>query len=238
MKTYIHWSPFVKAAVGLEVLTNLNRTATDYNCYTCHQDGNATRERTNVILITGTTKGTPTVLQLAHAHCAPSQIVTVDGPTVDLTDTSALAEDVVSVRLVWPSPTGPVAGLILDRHASIAILRNHGDTEDPWLQFLLGQQWALVFDISQDFPLVSTTTAELDHQGNGRILTTDPATVLLDRLPDPIPEWTAAAHARGVIRIYAGDIGVNAHPDNNAHAALLTAISVGRVVGAYVPVSP
>lgn len=236
MKPYIHCSPFVKSAVGQEVLANLHRTVTDYNCFGCHQDGNAKRERTNVILITGA-EDAPPVLQLAHARCAPSQIVALDGPTVDLTNTASLAEDVVSVALVWPSPAGPLAGLIIDRHASIAVIHNHGDIEDPWVQFLLSQQWELVFDISQEFPIVSTTTAELDHQGNGRILTNDPATVLLDRLPDPVPEWTTAAHTRGIIRIYAGDVGVNTHPDNNAYAALMTAISAGRIVGAYVPVS-
>lgn len=237
MKPHVHWSPFVKAAVPLEVLTNLRRTATDYNCFACHHDGNATRERTTVILITGT-EGAPPVLQLAHARCAPSQIVTLDGPTIDLTDTQSLAEDVVSVGVLWPSPTGPLAGLILDRHASITVIHNHGDTEDPWVQFLLSHQWELAFDIGQEFPIVTTTTTELDHQGHGRILTTNPDTVLLDQLPDVTPQWTTAAHDRGIIRIYAGDIGIHTHPDGTtAHAALMTAISAGRVVGAYVPVS-
>ncbi|MGD9622216.1 MAG: hypothetical protein AB7G47_19510 [Mycolicibacterium sp.] len=236
MNARIECSPPVKALIGGEVLTTLRRTADHYSCYSCHQPGNATRARTNVIVITGTDG--PPVIQLAHAGCTPSQIVTLDGPTTDKHSFSR-GEDVISMTTLWPAPEGPLAGLIIDRHAELSIVFGHGDREDPWLQLLLDKQWALVLDANQDFPLVSTTALELD--GPGRVTIDAPdaqsTVTLLAPLPDPTPEWITAAATRGIVRVYAGDIGLRNHPEHDAPNAVVAAIAAGQVAGAYIPVT-
>lgn len=234
MNARIECSPPVKDFIGDEVLATLRRTADHYNCFTCHRPGNATRVRTSVIVITGTSG--PPVVQLAHAGCTTSRVQAIDGPTTTA-DSFTNGEDVISMTTLWPLPGGPLAGLIIDRHAAVSIVFGHGDRTDPWLQLLLDKQWALVLDANQDLPVVSTTAIELDTPGRVTIETPDgqDTLTLLEPLPNPTPEWTTAATHRGIVRVYAGDIGLHNHPDHDAPTAVLNAIAAGQVAGAYIP---
>ncbi len=77
LNKFVRWSPEVKEFLGPDALTTLCRSAGDYTCITCSKPGKATRERTSVIVVKGTPEAPP-VVQLAHARCAPSQIITLD----------------------------------------------------------------------------------------------------------------------------------------------------------------
>ncbi|GAT07616.1 hypothetical protein H7I77_25315 [Mycolicibacterium novocastrense] len=237
LNKFVRWSPEVKEFLGPDALTTLCRSAGDYTCITCSKPGKATRERTSVIVVKGTPEAPP-VVQLAHARCAPSQIITLDTATIDPDNPSInLDEDIISVTMLWQAADGPLAGLILDRHAGISLIHGSGDREDLWVQFLLEKQWALVLDPAQNFPLITTGTIELNRSGQGRVVSDPAGTVLLDPLPDPSEQWVSAALDRGLVRVYAGDVGISDHPDHDVQNTLFTAISAGRIAGAYLPVT-
>lgn len=235
MNSFLRWSAEVKALVGQEALQTMSRTADGYVCAGCDKPGKATRERTNIIVVVGDASAPP-VVQLAHARCVPSQVVRVDGPTIDPTALpDDLDEEVHSLTVLWASADGPLAGLIIGRHGKLAVIHGSGDRDDPWLQFLLAQHWTLVLDDSQSFPVIDTCTVELGDDG-GRVVVNDAdRTVLLEPLPDPREEWVRAAADRGIVRVYAGDIDLA--EAGNVPGAVRAAIAAGRVVGAYVPVA-
>lgn len=233
MNKNVRWSPEVRDLLGMEALQTLCRTADEYTCFGCRNPGRALRERTHVIVLINSG---PPFVQLAHRRCMESQIIAIDGALLDPDSTPS--EDVTSVTVLWPSPDGALAGLIVDRSDSIHMVhRDTGDPQDPFVSFLLGIGWHLVMSTDQGFPMVDTGTVDLDHPG-GRVLTHDPDTVLLEPLPDPDSDWLGAARARGVVRVYAGAIGLKKAAGQTLADAMDTAITRGRVAGAYLPVAP
>ena len=57
--------------LGRDALMTVSRTSKDYNCFSCGQPGKATRERTNVVVVTG---DGPPVINFAHGRCMQSQV--------------------------------------------------------------------------------------------------------------------------------------------------------------------
>lgn len=216
----------------MESLQTLCRTVDEYNCFGCHQPGRALRERSHVIVITN--EGPP-IVQMAHRRCMESQIVALDGALLD--PHSNLSEDVTSITVLWHSPDGPLAGLIIDRSDAVQVVhRDTGDSHDPFVTFLLDIGWHLVMSTDQGFPLIDTSTIDLDHPG-GRVLTHGPDTILLEPLPDPDSDWLSAARARGVVRVYAGAVGLKKTAGRQLADVMADAIAGGRVAGAYLPVT-
>ncbi|MCT7372148.1 hypothetical protein [Mycolicibacterium llatzerense] len=236
MNKNIRWSPEVRDLLGLEALQTLCRTADEYNCVSCRQPGRALLERSHLVVITN---DGPPIVQLAHRWCMESQVIAIDSDLLDLNNPNAdLSEDVNAVTVLWPGTDGPLAGLIIDRSDAFGVVnRATGDTHDPFVSFLLGSGWAMVASTEQGFPVVDTGGIDLDHPG-GRVLTYRPQTVLLDPLPTPDEAWIAAARERGVVRVYAGAVGLKKAAGQPLYDVMDAAISAGRIAGSYLPVQP
>ncbi len=234
MNSFLRWSPEVRDLLGPDVLATLRRTTTQFQCFSCHHPGNATRRRTHVVVLAPAQE--PPSVQFAHAGCHKSTVIT-DLDDLDLTNPAGDgSEDVHSLTWLWPNPAGALAGLLIDRAVTYGSLdRDTGKLTDPWLASLTALGWEPVNTMDQGFPMVSTATIELDYPGGGRILTHAPKTILLQPLPDPTTAWMAAARQRGVVRVYAGQIGVRRGAD--LEYLMAAAISSGQIVGAYLPVS-
>lgn len=229
MNARLEWTAAVSDVIGVEALKEVCRTANKYRCQQCGGQGNATKERTSIIVVAGD-RTKPPLVNLAHYRCAAPQVVHVEwSPGV----VGPGDEDVVSVPVVLPLPDGELAGLLIDRHDQVAVIHKaSGARQDPWLQFLLGNGWERVFDSGQEFPLVNTCVIEL--HGGGRVVGTDPQrTVIVEPLPDLAPEWMTPALARGYVRVYAGELRLD--EASSYPAALAAAIGAGRVAGAHVP---
>ncbi|WP_006246307.1 hypothetical protein [Mycolicibacterium tusciae] len=237
MSTFVKWSRDVADFLGRDALITVSRTSKDYNCFSCGQPGKATRERTNVVVVTG---DGPPVIKFAHGRCMQSQVISTTLPISARTDWER-GEDVTSLQLLWPTPSGYSAGLVIDRSSGVTALHRTGDVEDLWTQMLLEQGFDLLLETGQPCPVVNTCAIELDTAGRGRVLLNDKAhpgqqLVLLDHLPDNLPDWTQAAFDVGAVWIFAGDVGLQDDASQGAAALLAEAISKGSLVGATVPV--
>jgi len=232
MNSFLRWTPEVAQLLGPEALKTLSRTANGYVCARCDQPGRARQERTSIVVSVGD-QSAPPVVNLAHGCCAQPQVIRIEGASIDI---NAMGdEELLSVTMLWPDGDTGVAGLIVDRHDAISVIHQpSGERDDPWLQLLLSLQWDLVLDVSQRFPVIDSCVVELDD--GGRLVVTEPArSILLDPLPSPSVQWVHAARARGIVRVFAGDVGLS--EGGAVHDALSAAIGAGRVVGAYVPVA-
>jgi len=92
----------------------------------------------------------------------------------------------------------------------------------------------LIIDRSDAFGVVNRATGD----------THDPfVSFLLDAtmaqpLPTPDEAWIAAARERGVVRVYAGAVGLKKAAGQPLYDVMDAAISAGRIAGSYLPVQP
>lgn len=106
VSTFVKWSRDVADFLGRDALMTVSRTSKDYNCFSCGQPGKATRERTNVVVVTG---DGPPVINFAHGRCMQSQVISTTLPISARTDWER-GEDVTSLQLLWPTPPATARG--------------------------------------------------------------------------------------------------------------------------------
>jgi hypothetical protein len=170
---------------------------------------------------------------LAHASCSPSRVLDDVGLQVDAAR-SREPDDVRTQVFAVDTGTVQVAVVALEVRLPRTLVSAGGDPIDPLVSSLLGDGWALVTGLGDEVPWPGVVLEVDPATGHGQISDPDGG-VLLDRLPEDIPQWVALAGAAGRVLVLIGQMGLHT-VDQRGLDPIFEAIAAGRVVGAMAEV--
>jgi hypothetical protein len=233
----IEASPEVAVIVGEEDLVRLRTGAAfaRYTCWACGRPGLADTQPASVVVELGEQAAR---VSLAHARCAPSQVVELRGVAVPAV-TGDSDEDMAAKAAVFPYPGGSQAVLILEPRVEIAAHSPGGERIDVLLTGLLGMGLSLVYAVGDLPGPAPGWQLDLPGRRQVRVSAADGSVVYAGSCGQP-RRWRQQIAVTGRCVVLTGTIGLFACPGRGDPARLVgmveAAARAGRLAGATVRV--
>jgi hypothetical protein len=221
-------SPEVAAIVGEEDLARLRTGAAfaRYTCWACGRPGLADTQPASVIVELGEQAAR---VSLAHARCAPSQVVELLGVVVPTVAEDSDA-DMAAKAAVFPYPGGAQAVLILEPRVEIATRSPGGERIDVLLTRLLGMGLSLVHAVGELSGPAPGWQLELPGRRQVRVTAADGSVVYEGSCGHPRP-WRQQIAATGRCVVLTGTIGLYACPGRGDPAHLVGMVEAAARTG-------
>lgn len=225
----------IKEAAGPEMSARLSSDLVgEFKCVACDMEGSTLKGDDVSVILFEHLNGA--VYRVAHAQCAPSQIVPVGEP---ITPPSETTSDVHSFCTYMDDERGrAIATLVIEQSAGVAFFTENGDLLSPWFAGVMDAGWQLVLDQTENPKKAWGASLKTNAAQRQGVLSAGKL-IILDQLPKGpgMDQWLTAAIAAREVRVYVGTgIGLEQNPGKPIEDLLQNAISAGNLAAARVTV--